>query len=110
MNVLEGDATDTDFWDKVILSHQVQLVILAMPHHSGNLYAIDKLCSHGFHGKIAAIVRFEDDIASLREQGVDAVFNVYDEAGSGFARHVIRQLQPLRTEATLVNGGPPRLT
>ena len=26
------------------------------------------------------------------------------------ARHVIRQLQPLDTEATLVNGGPPRLT
>lgn len=110
MNVLEGDATDTDFWDKVILSHQVQLVILAMPHHSGNLYAIDKLRSHGFHGKIAAIVRFEDDIASLREQGVDAVFNVYDEAGSGFARHVIRQLQPLGTEAPLVKECPPRLT
>ncbi|MCJ8216187.1 cation:proton antiporter family protein [Aeromonas veronii] len=95
MNVIEGDATDTDFWDKVLLSNQVNLVLLAMPHHSGNLYAIEKLRSHGFNGKIAAIVRFEDDIASLREQGVDAVFNVYNEAGSGFARHVIRRLQPL---------------
>ncbi|MGL6459139.1 cation:proton antiporter domain-containing protein [Aeromonas hydrophila] len=94
MNVIEGDATDTDFWDKVLLSNQVNLVLLAMPHHSGNLYAIEKLRSHGFAGKIAAIVRFEDDIASLREQGVDAVFNVYDEAGSGFARHVIKRLQP----------------
>ena len=56
---------------------------------------IEKLRSHGLAGKIAAIVRFEDDIASLKEQGVDAVFNVYDEAGSGFARHVIRRLQPL---------------
>ena len=64
-----GDATDTDFWDKVLLSNQVNLVLLAMPHHSGNLYAIEKLRSHGFTGKIAAIVRFEDDIASLREQG-----------------------------------------
>ena len=95
MNVIEGDATDTDFWDKVLLSNQVNLVLLAMPHHSGNLYAIEKLRSHGFNGKIAAIVRFEDDIASLQEQGVDAVFNVYNEAGSGFARHVIRRLQPL---------------
>ncbi|TND57778.1 cation:proton antiporter [Aeromonas dhakensis] len=95
MNVIEGDATDTDFWDKVLLSNQVNLVLLAMPHHSGNLYAIEKLRSHGFAGKIAAIVRFEDDIASLKEQGVDAVFNVYDEAGSGFARHVIKRLQPL---------------
>ena len=95
MNVIEGDATDTDFWDKVLLSNQVNLVLLAMPHHSGNLYAIEKLRSHGFAGKIAAIVRFEDDIASLKEQGVDAVFNVYNEAGSGFARHVIRRLQPL---------------
>ncbi len=94
MNVIEGDATDTDFWDKVLLSNQVNLVLLAMPHHSGNLYAIEKLRSHGFAGKIAAIVRFEDDIASLKEQGVDAVFNVYDEAGSGFARHVIKRLQP----------------
>lgn len=101
MNVIEGDATDTDFWDKVLLSNQVQLVLLAMPHHSGNLYAIDKLHSHGFTGKIAAIVRFEDDIASLREQGVDAVFNVYDEAGSGFARHVMRELRPFETHHPL---------
>ncbi|MGK4473405.1 cation:proton antiporter domain-containing protein [Aeromonas molluscorum] len=93
MNVIEGDATDTDFWDKVLISNQINLVLLAMPHHSGNLYAIEKLRSHGFTGQIAAIVRFEDDIESLREQGVDAVFNVYDEAGSGFARHVIKGLK-----------------
>ncbi|MGL5225463.1 MAG: cation:proton antiporter [Aeromonas sp.] len=92
INVIEGDATDTDFWDKVLLSNQIHLVLLAMPHHFGNLYAIDKLRNHGFCGNIAAIVRFEDDIASLKAQGVDAVFNVYDEAGSGFARHVIRRL------------------
>ncbi|MCF3097138.1 potassium transporter Kef [Aeromonas australiensis] len=108
VNVLEGDATDTDFWDKVILSHQVQLIILAMPHHSGNLYAIDMLRQRGFNGKIAAIVRFIDDIPSLQEHGVDAVFNLYDEAGSGFARHVIKQLHPLDTP--LVNEGPSHLT
>ncbi|PJG60192.1 cation:proton antiporter family protein [Aeromonas cavernicola] len=92
MNVIEGDATDTDFWDKVLLSNQVNLVLLAMPHHSGNLYAIEKLRSQAFSGKIAAIVRFEDEIASLQAYGVDAVFNVYNEAGSGFARHVIPHL------------------
>lgn len=110
VNVLEGDATDTDFWDKVILSHQVQLIMLAMPHHSGNLYAINMLRKRGFSGKIAAIVRFIDDIPSLQEHGIDAVFNLYDEAGSGFARHVIKQLQPFDNQAPLVKEGQARLT
>lgn len=105
LNVIEGDATDTDFWDKVLLSNQVSLVLLAMPHHSGNLYAVDKLRSHGFSGRIAAIVRFEDDIPSLLEQGIDAVFNVYNEAGSGFARHVMRELRPFEERDPLASDG-----
>lgn len=94
LNVIEGDATDTDFWEKLVLSSQVKLVLLAMPHHSGNLYAIQQLKHRSFQGKIAAIVRYQDDISSLQENGVHAVFNVYDEAGAGFARHVLRELQP----------------
>ena len=94
MNVIEGDATDTDFWEKLTISSQVKLILLAMPHHSGNLYAIQQLKRQSFQGKVAAIVRYQDDIKSLQENGVDAVFNVYDEAGSGFARHVLRELQP----------------
>ncbi len=94
LNVIEGDATDTDFWQKLTISSQVKLILLAMPHHYGNLYAIQQLKRQSFQGKVAAIVRYQDDITSLQEHGVDAVFNIYDEAGAGFARHVLRELQP----------------
>lgn len=83
--VLEGDAVDSDFWEKLITCEQVQLVLLAMPSHHGNLYALEQLQHRGFPGKIVAIVEYPEEIAALREAGADAVFHVYSEAGNGLA-------------------------
>ncbi len=93
-NVIAGDATDSDFWERILDTANVKLVLLAMPHHQGNQIALDQLQRRNFKGQIAAIAEYQDQLDSLTEKGVDAAFNIYSEAGSGFARHVCKQLQP----------------
>lgn len=84
-NILEGDAVDSDFWDKLLMSHGVQMVVLAMPHHAGNLFALKQLRSRKFPGKITAVVEYPEEIEPIRELGANAVFHVYDEAGRALA-------------------------
>ena len=83
--VMEGDAVDSDFWDKLILTDSVKPVLLAMPGHAGNVYALKQLRHRAFAGHIAAIVDYPEEVAVLEELGADAVFHVYDEAGTAFA-------------------------
>lgn len=84
-NVMEGDAVDSDFWDKLVITDSVKLVLLAMPGHAGNVYALQQLRKRAFAGHIAAIVSYPDEVATLRELGADEVFHIYDEAGTAFA-------------------------
>ncbi|MBB3142911.1 cation:proton antiporter family protein [Halomonas organivorans] len=84
-NALEGDAVDSDFWDKLLMSPDVQLVVLAMPHHAGNLAALKQLRSRHFPGRITAVVEYPEEIEPIRELGANAVFHVYDEAGRALA-------------------------
>ncbi|HEY9147367.1 MAG TPA: cation:proton antiporter family protein, partial [Gammaproteobacteria bacterium] len=89
--LLEGDAADSDFWEKLLLSHDVQVVLLAMPHHAGNLFALEQLRHRDFGGRIAAVVEYPEEIELLRERGADAVFHVYEEAGLGLADSVAEE-------------------
>ena len=38
-------------------------------------------------GRIAATARYPDDVEPLQAAGANAVFNIYGEAGAGFAAH-----------------------
>jgi len=62
-----------------------------MPVHSENLFAIEYLKKLDFRGKLAAIAKYPDDIESLKQVGVDSVFNLYTEAGTGFANHAYQE-------------------
>ncbi|QSX29624.1 cation:proton antiporter family protein [Shewanella cyperi] len=100
-NVVQGDATDSDFWEKVERAPNLELVLLAMPHHAGNLFAVKQLKKMDYQGKISAIVQFGEDIQSLRDSGVHSVYNMYEAAGAGFVDHVSQELlrrQPTATE------------
>jgi glutathione-regulated potassium-efflux system ancillary protein KefC len=46
----------------------------------------------GFKGRIAASVRYEDEIVVLQEAGIDAAYSLYEEAGVGFVDHVCSEL------------------
>lgn len=91
--VMEGDAVDSDFWDKLLLADSVKLVLLAMPGHAGNVYALSQLKNRTFSGHIAAIVQYPEEIDVLRRLGADAVFHVYDEAGTAFADDALAGLK-----------------
>jgi len=83
-----ADANDSDFWDRMIPTHQIELVVLSMPQHSANLEAAKTLHRLGYDGVITATAMFDDEVRELREAGVDTAFNLYNEAGSGFAQHI----------------------
>ena len=89
-NVLMADATDSDFWERVQVKHNVDLVVLAMPKHSANIHAAEALKRHEYEGVVAATGKFDDEVKELRALGLDTAFNLYSEAGAGFANHVTR--------------------
>jgi len=87
--VIEGDAVDSDFWDKLVICESLKLVLLAMPSHAGNVHALSQLKHRAlagrFAGRIVAIVKYADEIELLRGLGANDVFLVDAEAGSALA-------------------------
>ena len=94
-NVLHGDPSDADFWDKIEQNHSIELVMLALPNLEANLDALAQLRKIAYPGRIAATARYPDEEERLRQAGATAVFNIYTEAGAGFADHVEAQKQAL---------------
>jgi predicted Kef-type K+ transport protein len=91
--VIQGSATDVDFWDRIDLDHHnVRLILLAMPKHDENLWAAQQLHDLGYAGKLAAVAKYPDELLALQEAGVHAAYNLYASAGSGFADHVYDEL------------------
>ncbi len=86
-DVVAGDATDLDFWERVDVSN-VSLIMLSIPNHAENLVAAERLKSLGFRGILAATAFHDDELEELRAVGVQAAFNFFAEAGKGFAEHV----------------------
>ncbi|GAM57442.1 glutathione-regulated potassium-efflux system protein kefB [Vibrio ishigakensis] len=93
-NTIQGDVTDSDFWERVQNIQQIELVLLAIPNNQGNHYAFEQLKIRGYKGKVAAIAEYPDQVDQFLELGADAAFNIYREAGSGFATHVCDTLKP----------------
>lgn len=91
--VIEGDAVDSDFWEKLLLTDSVKLVLLAMPGHAGNVHALSQLRHRAFGGRIVAIVAYPEEVEVLRGLGADEVFHVYDEAGTAFADDALAGLK-----------------
>ncbi len=86
-NVIIGDATDSGFWENLEPGN-VDIVLLAMNNFSANRNAAIRLQNSHFNGKIAAVARYDDEKEELHKLGVHSVFNLYEEAGIGFAEHV----------------------
>ena len=86
--VLHGDPSDADFWDMVNSDHSIELVMLALPNLQANLDTLKQLRESAYTGRTAATARYPDEVRLLREAGATKVFNIYTEAGAGFANHV----------------------
>jgi predicted Kef-type K+ transport protein len=93
-NVIAGDPTDLDFWDRVSREHTVKVAMLALPNHQANLAAAEEI--RKFEDRkgdllLTATARYEDEIAELKEHGVDEAFDLNTEAGQGYA-HLVQKL------------------
>ncbi len=85
--VMRGAPNDADFWEMVDKDHGIELVLLALPNIYANLDALAQLRAINYSGRIIATARYPDDDIPLLEAGATAVFNIYAEAGAGFAIH-----------------------
>ncbi|MCZ6854945.1 MAG: NAD-binding protein [Gammaproteobacteria bacterium] len=97
-NVLLGDPTDADFWDRVQAAHTLELVMLTLPNASTNLAVLEQLAAASFSGHVVATAKFPDEVDALKSAGATTVFNFYVEAGAGFAEHVITETVNNRRE------------
>jgi len=82
--VIWGDVTDIDFWDK-IKPEQVNLIALCMPKHEANVIAVEQLQKAGYTGFLTATARFDDQVEELRNMGVHSVYNIYANTGAAYA-------------------------
>lgn len=85
VHIAEGDATDLDFWNRLRHSDSVRVAVLAMPRNVG---ALESLRESGFSGEVAAVLRYEDEVAWAKDHGVDIAFNVYTGAGLELADQI----------------------
>lgn len=92
-DVIRGDPSDADFWDRVKTAEGVSMVMLALPRLSSSLAVIAELRRKGYAGRVAAIARYSDEQQALQETGIDSVFNIYSEAGSGFAASALEKVE-----------------
>lgn len=90
ISCVHGDGTDYDFWAHSGLKNK-SLILICLTNHSENLVAVDLARELGYSGKLAVVSRFPDQRDELEKLGCIA-FNLYGEAGHGFADHVIERL------------------
>ena len=85
VNVIEGDATDTDFWDRVIRNGLIEAIVLAMPSQHANIDALRELRQRRFTGVVSAVAVYNEDVDELYELGLDVVVHMYTGAGTELA-------------------------
>lgn len=85
LHVVEGDATDLEFWSRLVSGGFVKTVVLAMAFHGSNTFALERLNEAGFDGRVVAVAQHPDQVEHLAANGVDGVLNIYAGAGHTLA-------------------------
>ena len=70
----------------------LRVAMLTLTHKQEDLLASRHLLDEGYACLVVATAHFEDEVADLEAAGVHAAYNLYGEAGVGFAEHVSQQL------------------
>ncbi|MEO8480425.1 MAG: cation:proton antiporter family protein, partial [Gemmatimonadota bacterium] len=84
--IVEGDATDSDFWERVVRNGLVRIIVLAMPAQHANIDALAELRRMGYRsGTVAAVAAYREDVEELQSLGLDVVVHMYVGAGEALA-------------------------
>ena len=87
-----GDASDYDFWVDAALAKR-RMLLASLSNHRENLVVVNMAKRFDYQGTLAVISRYPDQKAELEALGC-VTFNLYAEAGHGFAEHVLKQVRP----------------
>jgi predicted Kef-type K+ transport protein len=90
-NVIHADATDDEFWRRTEKG-KVSVALLALPEPEQNLGVTRGIRARHKLGHIFAVVQYPEDAATFKAAGVENTWNLYAEAGIGFAEEVIDHL------------------
>lgn len=74
------------------MSEDLPLIILVTSSHATHMSVINQLKQIHCDIKVLAISRYDDEMQELHEAGVQVVFNLYEEAGFGFANYTYNQI------------------
>ena len=88
-NIVLGDASDTEFWRKLKKDVNLELIVLAMPNHQGNIFAVHQLRNLGFDCMVAAIAKYPEEVEELSRLGICTAYNMYEQAGAGLAKQAL---------------------
>ncbi|WP_147820060.1 cation:proton antiporter family protein [Salidesulfovibrio onnuriiensis] len=93
-NVFLGDATDRELLERLRRSDggKTRLILLTLGHQA-NLRVLRMARDMGYAGRLVAVARYEDEVTELLGAGADAAFNLFLDAGAGFAEHAEKELR-----------------
>lgn len=99
VNCVHGDGNDRDFWRRADLDNR-KLILVSLTNHRENMGVVKLLQSLDYAGSLAVISRYPDEEREIRERGC-VTFNLYAEAGHGFAEHVLSTLSHKKVAANI---------
>jgi predicted Kef-type K+ transport protein len=82
---IKGDALDSEFWSRLRLHSEVELVVLAMGDQQANLEVVREVKKFVPEVPIAAAASYTDHVIELERAGVTVARNLFHEAGLGLA-------------------------
>jgi len=98
-NVFVGDGEDADLWEQLDLTN-VKLILVALPYIQDIKNIMRQLKIINFQGKVVAIARYEDQVDTLKKAGLDKIYNIYNEAGIGFAEESLGLITSAKCESS----------
>jgi glutathione-regulated potassium-efflux system ancillary protein KefC len=89
-NAAVGNPGDPEFWEKIDHNPVFEFILLALPNLEANLTVLSQLKTMNYPAKLAAVVHYADEEETLRNMGISAVYNIYTQAGVGFAENALQ--------------------
>ena len=90
-SVILADATDEEFWAR-IGKGKISVALLTLPESEQNLGIARRINSYPNVNHVFAVAQYPEEVAALKTAGVETSWNLYAEAGNGFAEEVIASL------------------
>lgn len=94
INILWGDSTDSNFWENANMPN-VKMVLLAINDYHTDLNTANELyCIPDRKIKLGSLGHYEDEIESLKDAGVDFIYDHYTLMGKEFAMEFLNFHEP----------------